>query len=166
MFIFKKYPLNQNPEYETNNNIITKTGTNGSWIGIICEGELNQLCEEYIWQINILKTHCYQIMIGAATIDYDINNSSYNTNGWYYYCSSGTLYSGPPYNYCNYSVGLQSQVNEIKIIMNIKNRTLNFVINNNNVQCYANIPLDKGITPCVHLYNINDSVEIKYISKK
>ena len=62
-FIFKKYPLNQIPEYETNYNIITKTGT-----GIIYKGELNQLCEEYIWQINILKTQSYNIMIGVPTI--------------------------------------------------------------------------------------------------
>ena len=70
------------------NNIFTKTGPD-TWMGNICEYPLNQLIEEYIWKIKILKTYDYRIMIGIATIDFDFNRASHNTDnnfGWYYNC--------------------------------------------------------------------------------
>ena len=45
--------------------------------------------------------------------------------------------------------------------MNMKERTLKFIIDNeDNGESYKDIPLDKPLTPAVFLYNINDSVEI------
>ena len=45
--------------------------------------------------------------------------------------------------------------------MNIKKRTLKFVINNeDNGDYYTNIPIDKPLFPAVLLINKNDSVEI------
>ena len=58
-------------------------------------------------------------MVWVATIDFDINTASYETNknyGWYYYCFSGALFSGPPHNYNGKGTNLKSRNNEIRII--------------------------------------------------
>ena len=103
-------------------------------------------------------------MIGVATIDFDVNSAFYQTNknyGWYYYCCNGNLYSGPPHNYQGKGTNLKYRNNEIRIIMNMKKRTLKYIIDNEDKgESYTNIPLDKPIAPSVLLYNINDSVEI------
>ena len=42
-------------------------------MGTICDYPLNELIEEHIWKIKILKTYRYDIMIGIATNDFDFN---------------------------------------------------------------------------------------------
>ena len=167
-FSFKKCPININENRKftitgDKDNIFTKTGSEG-WMGTICENELEKSKEEHIWKIKILKTSNYAIMIGIATIDFDMNSASCESNknyGWYYYCYNGGLYSGPPHNYQNKSTNLKSQKNEITVIMNMKKRTLKFIINNEDKgDAYTDIPLDKPISPSVLLYETNDSVEI------
>ena len=131
-------------------------------MGTICENELDKSIEEHKWKIKILKANIYKrIMIGVAPIDFDINSPSYNTCGWYCYCNDSTLYSGPPYNYSNKNSGLSQVKDEIIIVMNIKKRTLKFIINNEDKgDSYTNIPIDKPIFPAVLLRDTNDSVEI------
>ena len=130
----------------------------------ICEDKLDKSIDEHIWKIKILKTKNYDIMIGIATIDFDINLASYEINknyGWYYYYENGTLFSGPPHNYQNKGKNLKYKNNEITIIMNMKKRTLKFIIDNEDKgESYTDIPLDKQIVPSVLLFNTNDSVEI------
>ena len=100
-------------------------------------------------------------MVGVAPNDFDINSSSYNTCGWYYYCYNSTLYSGPPYNYSSKSSGLSKVNDEIIVVMNMKKRTLKFIINNEDKgDSYTNIPIDKPIFPAILIHNKNDSVEI------
>ena len=51
--------------------------------------------------------------------------------------------------------------NEIKIIFNMKKRTLKFIINEeDNGDSYINIPIDKPLFPAICLYNQDDCVEI------
>ena len=104
-------------------------------------------------------------MVGIATMDFDFNKASYDTNHnyrWYYYCYDGTLYSGPPHNYQKKNKkNLQCKKNEIKIVMNMRNRSLKSIIDNEyKGESYTDIPLDKPISPSVLLHNSNDSVEI------
>ena len=137
-------------------------------MGTICEYPLDKNIEEHIWKIKILKTtQYYYIMIGIATIDYDFNTASYKSEknfSWYYYCYTGGLWSGPPQNYSNYNPGyLKVNSNEIKVIMNMKKKTLKFIIDNEDKgDSYNNIPIDKPLFPSVLLYNKDDSVEIIY----
>ena len=168
-FKFKECPLNinENRKYEIsgeNRNIITKTGNESIYMGSICEEKLDKSIEEHSWKIKILKSYNYHIMVGVATMDFDFNSASYETNknyGWYYYCNNGTLYSGPPHNYQGKSINLKSKTNEIKIVMNMKKRTLKFIIDNEDKgESYTDIPLDKPISPAILLYNKNDSIEI------
>ena len=108
-FSFKKCPINisEDRKYELRlgkENIIIKTGTNSRWLGIICENPLDHTIEKNIWKIKILKTYEYEIMVGIASSDFDINRASFdktNNFGWYYSCYSGDLFSGPPHNYQN-----------------------------------------------------------------
>ena len=168
IFKFKECPknINNNRIYTVsgeNENIFTKTGTN-SWMGTLCEHELDRSIEEHKWKIKILKTQKKNIMVGAASIDFDINSSDYSTCGWYFYCYDSTLYSGPPFNYCSSGTNLSKVNNEVIIIMNMKKRTLKFLINDEDKgDSYTNIPIDKPIYPAVCLCNINDSVEISEV---
>ena len=149
-----------------NKNIVTKTGTDTTWMGTICENELDKSIEEHKWKIKILKTKRKYIMIGVAPIDFDINSSGYNTCGWYLYCfySQPRLYSGPPFNYDYYESNLNEVNDEIIVVFNFKKQTLKFIINNEDKgDSYANIPIDKPIFPAVLLYNKDDSIEINQL---
>ena len=139
IYKFKKCPNNINEKRKymitgENENIITKTGTDCNWAGTICEYKLENLKEEYKWKIKILKSKNKNIMVGVAPIDFDINSSSYNTCGWYLYCyytyNNPPLYSGPPYNYSEKLTNLNKVKDEIIIVMNMKRRTLKFIIDN------------------------------------
>jgi len=158
-YSFKECPnnINENRKYEITGeykNIFTKTGPD-NYAGTICENELDKSIEEHKWKIKILKTTKNKyIMVGVAPIDFDINSSTYNTCGWYYFCYYASLYSGPPYNYSNKSSGLSHVNDEIIVIMNMKKRTLKFIINNEDKgESYTNIPIDKPIFPAVLIFS-------------
>jgi len=170
IYKFKKCPNNIKEERKymitgENENIITKTGTDCNWAGTICENKLENSKEEYKWKIKILKSKSKEIMVGVAPIDFDINSSSYNTCGWYLYCyyndNNPHLYSGPPYNYNYKSTNLKKVKDEIIIVMNMKKRTLKFIIDNEDKgESYSDIPIDKPIFPAVLFYDKDDSFEI------
>ena len=163
---FKECPNNIKVErkYEITGekkNILTKKGTDSYWMGTICENELDKSIEEHKWKIKILKTSRKVIMIGVAPIVFNINSSCWNTCGLYYYCYDSHLYSGPPYNYSNKNISLGKVNDEITIIMNMQNKTLKFIINNEDKgDSYINIPIDKPLFPAVLLNDKNDSIEI------
>ena len=114
-----------------NNNILTKTGKEGRFMGTICINELDKSIEEHIWKIKILKTNSKIIMVGVAPIDFDINlKENFEKCGWYFACDNSYLYSGPPFNYSGKESGLSKINNEIIVIMNMKKRTIKFKINN------------------------------------
>ena len=74
---------------------------------------------------------------------------------------NSALYSGPPFNYGNLKTNLSKVKDEIVVVMNMKKRTLKFIINNEDKgDSYINIPIDKPLYPAVLLYYKNDSVEI------
>ena len=167
IFKFRECPpnINNNRIYTLsgdNKNIFTKTGTNFAWMGTICEKELDKSIEEHKWKIKILKTTQNKyIMVGVAPSDFDINSSEYNTCGWYFYCYTSTLYSGPPFNYDNKRTNLSQVNNEIIIVMNMKKKSLKFIINGEDKgDSYTDIPMDKSLFPAVLLSNTNDSIEI------
>ena len=144
-----------------NNNVLTKTGTDRSNMGTICENELDKSIEEYKWKIKILKTKDKQIMVGVAPSDFDINSSNFDTCGYYLFCHNSTLSSGPPFNYSSKKTNLTEVKDEIVIIMNMKKRTLKFIINSEDKgDSYTNIPIDKPLFPAIILYHKDDSVEI------
>ena len=130
-------------------------------MGTICEDELDKSIEEYKWKIKLLNVQYKHVMVGVAPIDFDINSSSYNNCGWYLFCRYSSLYSGLPFNYSGKNTNLSKVNDEIIIVMNIKKRTLKFIINNEDKgDSYTNIPIDKPLFPAVCLYYKNDSVEI------
>ena len=130
-------------------------------MGTICENELDKSIEEHLWKIKILKTKSKDIMVGIAPIDFDISSSAHTTCGWYCHCEDSTLYSGQPHYYNCKSSGLSKVKDEIIVVMNMKKRTLKFIINDEDKgDSYTNIPIDKPIFPAVLLHTQNDSVEI------
>ena len=144
-----------------NQNILTKTGTDSYYAGTICEKELDKSIIEHKWKIKILKSNSKNIMVGVSSIDFDINASNYNTCGWYIYLYNSNLYSGPPHKYSGKNLNLSKVNDEIIVLMNMKKRTLKFIINNEDKgDSYTDIPLDKPLFPAVLLLNQHDSVEI------
>ena len=134
-------------------------------MGTICENELDKSIDEHKWKIKILKTYDKSIMVGVAPIDFDIHSSLYYNCGWYYYCYNSNLYSGQPFNYSAKSSGLSKVNDELVVVMNMKKRTLKFIINNEDKgDSYTNIPIDKPIFPAICLHDQNDSVEIQNIN--
>ena len=88
-------------------------------------------------------------MVGVAPIDFDINSSIYDY-GWYFYCYDSTLYSGPPHNFVHKETNLSKVNDEIKIVMNMKEKTIKFIINDEDKgESYSNIPIDKPLAPVV-----------------
>ena len=165
-YSFRECPPNmkENRKYIVtgeNKNIITKIGNDDS-MGTICEQELDKSIEEHKWKIKILKTKSREINVGVAPIDFDIlSTQHYGNCGWYLYCRNLTLYSGPPFNYNNKETNLSKIKDEVIVIMNMKKRTLKFIINNEDKgDSYTDIPIDKPLFPAVLLYNKDDSVEI------
>ena len=139
---------------------MTKTGPNG-WMGTICENELDKSIEEHKWKIKILKSENKYIMVGVAPIDFDINTSSHHNCGWYLFCNDSLLHSGPPYKYCGKNDNLSKVNDEVIVVMNMKKRTLKFIINNEDKgDSYNNIPIDKPLFPAVFLYekNVTNSI--------
>ena len=144
-------------------NIITKTGTDNYYSGTICENELDTSIEEHKWKIKILKTKNKYILVGVTQKNFDFNKANYDTCGFYLNCiySPPILYSGPPFNYNGFTTNLSGINNEIVLIMNMKKRTLKFIINNEDKgDSYINIPIDKLLFPAIILFNKDDSVEI------
>ena len=168
-FSFKKCPINisEDRKYELRlgkENIIIKTGTNSRWLGIICENPLDHTIEKNIWKIKILKTYEYEIMVGIASSDFDINRASFdktNNFGWYYSCYSGDLFSGPPHNYQNKKTNLTRNKSEVLVIMNMKKGSLKFIMDGEDKgNSFTDIPLNKPLFPSVLLCHKDDSVEI------
>ena len=165
-FKFQKCPHDINEDRKflisgEKENIMTKVGQNNI-IGTICINELEEN-KEYNWKIKILHSRDYDnnIMVGVATSEFDINSSIYNTCGWYLHCRNSTLYSGPPHNYNGQITNLNRVTDEIVVNMNMKTRTLKFIIDNEDRgNSYTDIPIDKKIFPAVFLYETNDSIEI------
>ena len=133
-------------------------------MGTICENELDKSIEEHKWKIKILKTNNKNIIVGVAPSDFDINSSDHNSCGWYLSCDNLKLYSGPPFNYKGLKTNLSDIKEEIVVVMNMKKRTLKFIINNEDKgDSYTDIPIDKPLFPAIILYNENDSIEISDI---
>ena len=130
-------------------------------MGTICDTELDKSIEEHRWKIKILKSKDNDIYVGVAPDDFDIHSSTQTTCGWYLYCSNSSLYSGPPFKYSGVKKNISKVKDEIIVVMNMKKRTLKFIINNEDKgDSYTDIPIDKSIYPAVLIYYTNDSVEI------
>ena len=170
---FQKYalrncPLNNDEKIKfeisgKNNNIFTKScNDQDDDIGTICINELDKSIEEHRWKIKILKTKKRRISVGVATIDFDINSlDPGETCGWYFYCENSLLYSGPPFYYFDKESGLNNVDDEITVIMNMKKKSLKFIINDEDKgDSFTNIPIDKPIFPSVLLMDQDDSIEI------
>ena len=163
-YSFKECPINitKSKKYvlSGDNNILTKTGKNG-YMGTICENELDMSIEEHKWKIKFLKTTKKEILVGVAPIDFDVNSSNHNNCGWYLAWDNLKLYSGPPFNYFSIKTNLSEVKDEIVVIMNMKKRTLKFIINDEDKgNSYENIPIDKPLFPAVILHDRDDSIQI------
>lgn len=88
-------------------------------------------------------------------------NQKYINCGWYFYCFNSRLYSDKPHYFKGKETTIKKVKDEIKIIMNMENRSLKFMVNNENLgESYTDIPMDEPLTPAILVYDEDDSVEI------
>jgi hypothetical protein len=160
-FLKNEIALNNYNDYKLsgeNNNIITKIGSNGYRGTLI----LNQLEKNEIntWKIKLLNSNDnFHFYVGVAPSDFEIYES-YTKHGWYFYVWSQTLWSGPPHNFCNKDTKGKMPNKEITFIMNMKEQTLKFLIDNVDYNiCYNDIPIDKPLYPAIFMYYQNDSLQ-------
>ena len=100
-------------------------------------------------------------MVGITQEENNTNISLNNIKGWYFYCFNSTLYSGKPHNYKNKKATSDLVNKNINIIFNAIKGNLDFILDDNNkIEGYTNIPLDKKIFPAILLYDKYDTVEI------
>lgn len=127
------------------------------------------------WNVRVLKSRSNDgsgINIGVAP--YDIKQSEYDNFekcGWYFYCYSSTLFSGPYHNFYDKTYGprkawIGDYVHAGDIVgveTNTIRRELSFVVNGVNLgPAFEGIPLDKPLVPCVLLLLEGDSVELLF----
>ena len=94
------------------------------------------------------------------------NENNIKDFGYYLFVKNSSLYFGAPFNYKNKKTDLYINKDEIKIIMDMKEKTLKFIINeegesddeNDKGSEYKNIPIEKPLFPTILLYDENDSV--------
>ena len=124
-----------------------------------------------LWCVNVLNTWRNDgsgIYIGVAP--FDINQNAYENSdkcGWYFYCCTSTLCSGPPHNYRDKPYGPRKgegkYVNTgstVGVVMDTEKGELSFALDGMDIGvAYARIPLNKPLVPCVLLYWKDDSVE-------
>ena len=159
-FIKTKIVLNNLYDYQlsgNDNNIITKIGKAG-YRGTLILNELEKN-KEYTWKIKLLNSiDNFHFYVGVASSDFDMNNLYHC--GWYLYLYSLTLDSGPPHNYSSKEIKANYPTREIVLIMNMKERTLKFLIDNLDYDIsYSNIPIDKPLYPAVFMYYTKDSIQ-------
>ena len=156
---------------EKNPRIATKT--DGDWLNsctIIGNTHLppNKVTS---WSVKILKSMDNDggnIWVGVAPSDINQDECNYYKCGWYFYCLSSTLRSGPPHNYERKEYGLRKWHNWytsvgsiVGVVMDTVKGELSFTLDGVNLGvAYEGIPLDKPLVPCVLIRNKGDSVEL------
>ena len=124
------------------------------------------------WSIKITKPRNNNgkgIFVGIAPFDINQNeNENYNKCGWYFYCYSSTLFSGPPHNFMCKDYGPRKEKGQyihtgdsVGVAIDTTKGKLSFVVNGVNLGvAFDGIPLDKPLVPCVVLGCQGDSVEL------
>ena len=141
-----------------NNDIITKIGGDG-YRGTLILNELERN-KENSWTIKLLNSKDnFHYYLGIATSDFNINEN-YRHCGWYLYVWNQRLYSQNQDNIANKYFNADVPKNEVKIVVNMKERTLKFIIDGkDNGIAFKDIPLDKPLYPAIFMYYTNDSLQ-------
>ena len=114
----------------------------------------------YKWRITIFNSKSKIIMVGISKDEINLNISLNNINGWYFYCFNSSLYSGKPHNYKDKKTNANKVINYIFIIFDMNKGNLDFILDNNRIEGYTDIPIDKPLYPAILLYDKNDRIEI------
>ena len=101
----------------------------------------------------------FHYYLGIATSDFNINEN-YRHCGWYLYVWNQRLYSQNQDNIAIKDFNADVPKNEVKIVVNMKERTLKFIIDGkDNGIAFKDIPLDKPLYPAIFMYYTNDSLQ-------
>lgn len=78
----------------------SKTGGYQFWNAtVVGDAEIPAAKGTYVWAVKVTNTAQGYIMIGLAPNTINVNHAdNHESEGWYFYCFNGTLYSGPPEN--------------------------------------------------------------------
>jgi len=159
--ILSKNVLDEKKEYIWKIKIL-KTNSNNIMVGVA------QIESIYLDNNNVIPNVYYGYPFMPIPPNYLLNNLNQNYSGkiiknlgWYFCCKDSKLYSDYPHNYSKKKTKLKFIKDEIKVVMNLEEKTLKFIVENEDKEVsYENMPIDMPLTPAVLLFDENDSVEI------
>lgn len=128
------------------------------------------------WGVKILnskKSDGKFIFVGVAPSDIEQNNGyNFSKHGWYLYCYTLKLFSGPPHNFVGEAYISRKGIDwgkyvhngdSVGVVMDTGKGELSFKLNEEDLGvAYKGIPLDKPLVPCVILECEGDSVELVF----
>lgn len=128
----------------------------------------------YVWAVKVTNTAEGYIMIGVAPNTVNVNHAdNHESEGWYFYCLNGTLYSGPPKNYVcqEYVPGYKGagvgDIVTVKVAVQ-KNKEgdavvakISFQVNGKDYGvAFEDVSMKAPLVPAVLFYTPKDSVQI------
>lgn len=154
---------------DKNPRIVTKVGE--GYFSIIGDTPIpvNAIISWDIVFLGLEKDNGDKINIGVAPSNINQSTDGFTKRGWYFYCWSSTLFSGPPHEYRDKGYGPRKGNGQyvrtgdrVGVVMDTIKGELSFVLGGINLGvAYRGIPLDKPLVPCVILGNECDSIELE-----
>lgn len=94
--------------------------------------------------------------------------NDWKNNGWYFYCFTSSLWSGPPHKYRSSPYGPRREDGKyvrtgdtIGVVVDMEKGNLSFSLNGADLGvAFEGIPLDKPLVPCAVLWCYGDSVQL------
>lgn len=124
------------------------------------------------WGVRVLRSYWNngdEIYVGVAPSDIDPNADNYDRCGWYFYCFTSTLWSGPPQNARGKEYGPKRKDrgqyvhtgSTVGVLMDTTKGELSFALDGKFLGlAFEGIPLDKPLVPCAILKSLYDMVEL------
>lgn len=158
---------------EKNHRIATKVDDDYNYCSIIGNAHLPP-GRVSSWDVKILnskKNNGMFIFVGVAPSDIEQTNIyNFSRYGWYLYCYTLKLFSGPPHNCKDEIYVPRKRVDwgkyvhngdRVGVVVDTGKGSISFKLNGEDLGiAYEGIPLDKPLVPCVILECEGDSVEL------
>eukprot|EP00056_Hartaetosiga_gracilis_P016425 m.502 g.502 ORF g.502 m.502 type:complete len:551 (-) comp408_c0_seq1:51-1703(-) len=147
-------------------NMLTKVSGGENYNGNTLSMTSLPMSGRFKFTVTVMRTRNSSIYCGIAPSSFDINTSNmFSDSGWFFFMSSGNLYSGPPTSYGGHPYGdvrVDAENGVVEVVVDRDERTISFVVNGEDKGiAYKDVFGDgDDLRACVILYHENDKVHI------